>query len=121
MKLIRTAILILLILLALAAGAAKVMQMPQELEFFSTTLGLGATVVVAFGALQMLAGVLMTFAKTRLPGALLLDVTLVFSAALVFISGNISFGLVSLVPVVLNSLLIVDMLMARSRLRETQL
>lgn len=117
MKNARLAVLILLILLGLAAGAAKVMKMPQELEFFGA-VGLNSMGVTILGAAQMLGGLLMLFGKTRLPGALLLDVTLLLSAAVVFISGDIGFGILSLVPVVLNSLLIMDLLVQRARRNE---
>lgn len=121
MKHARIAVLVLLIALAFAAGAAKIMKMPQEVEFFQTTVGMNATAVVVLGVLQVLAGLLLTAAGTRLAGALLLDITLVFSAVVVFMSGNIPFGLISLVPVVLTSLLIMEQLAAKQRLRETQL
>ncbi len=121
MKHVRTIILVLLTALAFAAGAAKIMKMPQELAFFQDTIGMNAMAVVVLGALQVLAAVLLIFARSRLAGALLLDITLVFSAVVVFLSGNIPFGLISLIPVVLTSLLIVDQLAARQRLQETKL
>jgi len=115
MKHAKTAVLVLLIALAIAAGAAKVMRMPQELEFFKNTLGLGANAVVLFGAAQLLAAVLMLFVKTRLPGALLLDITLVVSTAILFLAGDINKGLISIVPVVLNSMLIFDLVRQKSQ------
>ncbi len=115
MKHARIAVLVLLIALAFAAGAAKIMKMPQEVEFFQDTIGMNAVAVVGLGVLQVLAGLLLIATRTRLGGALLLDITLVFSAVVVFMSGNISFGLISLVPVVLTSLLIMEQLAARQR------
>ena len=121
MKYARIAVLVLLIALAFAAGAAKIMKMPQEVEFFHATIGMNTVAVVGLGVLQALSGLLLIFTRTRLAGALLLDITLLFSAVVVFLSGNIPFGLISLVPVVLTSLLIMDQLATRARLRESQL
>lgn len=120
MAFVRSAILVLLIALALAAGAAKILKMPQEIAFFSEAIGMNATAVAGLGVVQALSGLLLMFARTRLIGAILLDVTLFFSAVVVFLSGNIPFGLISLVPVILTSLLIVEQLSAKTRLREFQ-
>ncbi len=117
----KTIVLILLIILAIAAGAAKVMKMPQELEFFGNAVGMNAMGVVILGALQLLSALLLLFVKTRLPGALLLDLTLIFSTAVLFIAGDIPKALMSLVPVILNSMLIFDLLVQRTRLSETRL
>ncbi len=121
MKHAKTIVLILLIILAIAAGAAKVMKMPQELEFFGNAVGMNAMGVVILGALQLLSALLLLFVKTRLPGALLLDLTLIFSTAVLFIAGDIPKALMSLVPVILNSMLIFDLLVQRTRLSETRL
>lgn len=121
MKTLRLTVLILLILIALSAGTAKVLKTPHEVEFLNTALGFGVIHVVILGGLQLLAGLMLMFVKTRLPGAMLLDITLLLSAAALFIYGDIKMALFSLVPVVLNSLLIMDLLVLRSREQETRL
>ena len=121
MKYVRIAVIVLLVALALAAGAAKIMKMPQEIEFFHNTIGMSVMAVVALGVVQVLSGLMLALQKTRLQGAMLLDITLLLSAVVVFMSGNIPFGLISLVPVVLTSWIIFDLLVTRSRLSATQL
>jgi len=64
-------------------------------------MGYSAEFVVAFGACQFLGALLMVFQKTRLAGALVLGLTLFLSCIVVFMSGNIVFGVVSLVPVIM--------------------
>ena len=90
-----------LVLLGIAAGVAKMMQMPQEMAFFQDTLGFSADLIVAFGALQFFSGLMMVFKKTRLAGSLILGLTLFLSCIVIFMSGNIAFGLVSAIPVIM--------------------
>ncbi|MGI9222550.1 MAG: hypothetical protein ACR2QS_16100 [Woeseiaceae bacterium] len=91
----------LLALLGVAAGVAKMMQVPQEMAFFQGELGFGSNTIVAFGALQFIGGLMIVFKKTRLAGSILLGLTLFLSSVVIFMSGNIGFGLVSLIPVVM--------------------
>ena len=55
MKLVQTIILVILILLSLAAGAAKLMQVPQEAQFFADA-GLGIAAMISLGAFQIVGG-----------------------------------------------------------------
>ena len=101
MQKLKTLNWILLALLGIAAGVAKMMQMPQEMAFFQDALGFSADLIVAFGALQFFSGLMMVFKKTRLAGSLILGLTLFLSCIVIFMSGNIVFGLISAVPVIM--------------------
>ncbi len=92
---------ILLALLGIAAGVAKMMQMPQEIAFFQGQLGFSSNTIVTFGAVQLIGGLMVVFKKTRLAGSILLGLTLFLSSIAIFMSGNIGFGLVSLIPVIM--------------------
>ena len=81
------------------------LRMPQELEFLQG-LGLSVPIIVAFGVVQLVGGILMVPTKTRRIGATVVALGFLASAILVFMSGNLPFGLVSLVPVVLAGLVI---------------
>ena len=107
MNLLRKINLVLLILLGGAAGLAKVTQAPPEIAFFAG-LGLGAMVVIIFGVLQLVGAVLLIFAKTRFIGAILLDVTFSLSVVMILMTGQISFALVSVVPVLMAGWVIYD-------------
>ena len=96
---------ILLALLGVAAGVAKMMQVPQEMAFFQGELGFGSNTIVTFGVLQFIGGLMIVFKKTRLTGAILLGLTLFLSSVVIFMSGKIVFGLVSLIPVLMADVL----------------
>jgi hypothetical protein len=100
MKALNTIVLIVLAVLSLLAGSAKVWRMPQEVEFLQG-VGLSTGVIIAFGALQVAGGILLLWPRTRRVGAVLVMTAFLLSAILVFLSGSLTFGLVSLVPVAL--------------------
>lgn len=91
-------VLVLLILLSLSSGVAKVLRLPQEVGFFEGA-GMTAPGLVAFGLVQVAAGLLMTLRRWRIMGAALAAVTFAVSAGLIFRDGQTAFGVVSLVPV----------------------
>lgn len=92
---------ILLALLGVAAGVAKMMQAPQEMAFFQGEMGFTTNVIVTFGFLQFVAGVMLVFQKTRLAGAILLGLTLFVSCVIVFMGGKTLLGVISIVPVLM--------------------
>ena len=106
MNRLKTLIWILLALLGVAAGVAKMLQSPQEMAFFHDQLGFNAEAIMAFGLLQFVAGVMLVFEKTRLVGAALLGVTLLLSSIAIFMAGQISFGVISLLPVLMADLVV---------------
>jgi len=105
MKIVNGLIVALIALLSIAAGLAKVMQTPQEMEFLQG-LGLSPIVIVVFGLVQVAGGVLLAPIKTRMPGAVLAATAFVISTALLFIGGNLMFGLVSVIPIALAGVII---------------
>jgi hypothetical protein len=106
MNRLKTLIWILLALLGVAAGVAKMLQAPQEMAFFHDQLGFNAEAIMAFGLLQLVAGIMLVFTKTRLVGAALLGVTLLLSSIVIFMAGQIGFGVVSLLPVLMADLVV---------------
>jgi len=104
MNRLKTFIWILLALLGVAAGVAKMLQTPQEMAFFQGEMGFSVEAIMAFGLLQLVAGVMLVFKKTRLLGAVLLGMTLFLSSIVIFVAGNIGFGLISLLPVLMADL-----------------
>lgn len=98
MKIVNIVLIILISLLSVAAGLAKVMQVPQEMEFL-TGFGLSTSAILTFGVVQVLGGVLLAIPRFRLSGAILIIIAFLLSAILVFLGGNLSFGFVSILPV----------------------
>jgi hypothetical protein len=106
MNKLKTLVWILLALLGVAAGIAKMLQSPQEMAFFQGEMGFSAEAIMAFGLLQFIAGVMLVFKKARLIGAALLGVTLLLSSIVIFLTGEISFGVISLIPVLMADLVV---------------
>ena len=92
--------LVLLVVLSIASGVAKVMKLPDELEFFQQA-GFSELGLVLFGVVQLLAGLLISFTKSRKIAAITLATTYIVSTLLIFMSGNLPFGVFSLLPVVM--------------------
>ena len=105
MKIVNIVIIAIIALLSIAAGLAKVMQNQQEMEFLQS-FGLSSFLIVAFGLIQIAGGVLLVPRKTRMTGGVLAALALLVSAVLIFVGGNLVFGLVSLIPVALACLII---------------
>jgi hypothetical protein len=105
MKIFYYVLLTIVALLSIAAGIAKVMQTPKEVEFLQS-FGLSAVFITIFGAVQIVGGLLLCYKKGRLQGAIIVGLGLLMSSALLFISGNVEFGMVSLLPIVLTAVII---------------
>ena len=104
MRFLKTIILIVLTLMSLSAGAAKVRLMPHEAEFFAQA-GLAVTWLYPLGALQILGAGLAAFSKFRYWGLILIAAGLLISAVVIFMTGNMFFTVVSLIPAALAGLL----------------
>ena len=99
MTYLKFAVFFILAALGLAAGAAKMMQMPQEVAFFAAS-GLSTAPLVVFGAAQLIGGIFMIFRSYRFWGALILALTFAFSTAMLYRHGTAAMTLVSALSVV---------------------
>lgn len=97
MKILNVIIVSLMSLLSISAGFAKIMQVPQEMTFL-ISFGLSTTTILIFGIVQVIGGLLLAIPKTRLVGATLIIIAFLLSTILVLLSGNLPFGLVSMLP-----------------------
>lgn len=105
MRFVRVLIITIVVLLSVAAGLAKVMEAPQEVEFLQS-VGLSTPLIILFGLIQIVAAVLLVSQKTRMVGASLAALAFAVSSVLIFVAGNLSFGLVSILPVLLACIII---------------
>ena len=105
LKIVNILIIAIVALLSIAAGLAKVMQTQQEMEFLQS-FGLSSALIVAFGLVQISGGVLLVPGKTRILGAVLAALAFVVSTVLIFVGGNLVFGLVSMLPIALACVII---------------
>ena len=99
MKMITIFFIAVTALISIAAGAAKIFQAPQELEFLQS-FGLSVTQIAVFGVVQFVGGILVILPKTRVVGSLLAMIALTLSTFFIFRSGNLQFGVFSLLPIV---------------------
>lgn len=100
MRILFGIVLTLLILLALSSGVTKVILMQQDVDFFGK-YGFTNPVLIAYGALQILGGVLLIIPKCRLYGAIVVAVTFLVSAIVLFVDGNYPVFLITLVATAL--------------------
>lgn len=105
MKNLFTVNLVLVTLLGIAAAIPKLLRLPQEVTFFGN-VGLPEGAVLLFGLVQLAGGMLLVVRRTRPWGAAVTAATFLASAVMVFLSGNTVFGLVSILPVLMASLVL---------------
>ena len=105
MKAVSIGILAILTLLAVSSGITKILLMPQDVDFFGK-YGFSDPLLIAYGSVQLLGGLLLVFTKTRFAGAAIVAVTFLVSLALLLMDGNVP---VSIVTAVATLLLVVVM------------
>jgi len=105
MKIAFTVVLTILTLLAISSGITKLLLMQQDVEFFAR-YGFSDAMIIAFGAIQLIGGILMPLRKTRFIGAVVVASTFIVSLVLLLIDGNLP---VSIITVVMTLLLFVVM------------
>jgi len=100
MKIVSTIILIVLILLAVSSGSTKVALMQQDVEFFGK-YGFSNSLLIAYGLVQVIGGVLMVFKKTRFVGAAIVAITFLTSLAVLLMEGSLPVSAVTIVALLL--------------------
>lgn len=100
MKIVFTIILAILSLLAISSGIAKIMLMQQDVDFFGK-YGFSDVMLIAFGLIQLLGGLLLVFTKTRFIGAAIVAVTFLLSLVLLLMDGNMPVSIITLIATLL--------------------
>ena len=100
MKIVFTIILAILTLLAISSGITKIMLLPQDVDFFGR-YGFSNPVLIAYGAVQVIGGVLLPFKKMRFVGAAIVAVTFLVSLVVLLMDGNIPVSVVTIVMTLL--------------------
>lgn len=113
MKILKNVNLVLITLLSITAGISKIILTPQEVEFFQNA-GLGEPVVIIFGIVQMIVGVLLIIGKVRKWGAIFVALMFALSTIMIFINGMIGFGVFSILPIILTGFIIRESLRKES-------
>lgn len=100
MKIASTIILVILIFLAVAAGIGKAALMQQDVEFFGK-YGFSGPILMAFGLVQIIGGVLLVFSRTRFVGAAIVAITFLISLVVLLMDGNIPVSIITFVVTLL--------------------
>ncbi len=99
MKIAYKIMIVILIILALSSGSTKVMLMPQEVEFFGA-YGFTNTILIIFGASQVVGGALMIPLKTRMYGSIIVAITFIVSLVVLFLAGSLVPAVITLIATV---------------------
>lgn len=86
--------LVVLVFLAVSSGTTKVLLMPQDVEFFGQ-YGFSDPILIAYGLVQCVGGVLLAIPETRIFGAVIVAITFLISAVVLVISGDVSIALLT--------------------------
>ncbi len=96
MKIVSTIILVVLILLAVSSGITKVALMQQDVDFFGK-YGFSNPILIVYGLVQIIGGLLMVFRRTRFSGAAVVAVTFLISLAVLLMEGNLPVSIATIV------------------------
>ena|SRR3989338_4820509 len=105
MKILFNVILAILVFLVVSAGITKIMLMQQDVEFFGK-YGFTNPILIAYGVVQLLGGILLVLPKTRIIGAILVAITFLISAVVLVMAGNIPVAIITLICVLLLGFII---------------
>jgi len=105
MKILFYVILIILVFLAVSSGITKIILMQQDVNFFGQ-FGFTDTILIVYGATQLVGGILLALRKTRVIGAIVVAITFMISAIILAMSGNIPVTIITLICVSLLGFII---------------
>lgn len=89
--------------LAISSGVTKIALMPQDVEFFGR-YGFSNPLLIAFGATQLIGGVLLPFKRTRIFGAAIVAITFLISLVVLLMDGNIPVSIATIVATLLSGM-----------------
>lgn len=101
MKILNIVLVAMIALLSIAAGVAKVIESPQEVQFLQG-FGFNSMLIIAYGVVQIVGGILLAIPKTIKLGAIIIMLAFALSTLLIFIGGYTMYALASLLPIVLT-------------------
>lgn len=84
-----------LVLLSVATGVTKLIALPEEMALFRGA-GFPDLLTYVFGGVQVVGGLLLVPARTRRVGAAIMTATFAVATAILFLAGNLMFGVVSI-------------------------
>lgn len=104
MKVVSMIILIVLFLLAVSSGITKIMLMQQEVDFFGQ-YGFSDPILMGFGLIQLVGGLLLVLKRTRFVGAAIVATTFLISLVVILMEGNVPVGIATVIAITLSIIL----------------
>jgi hypothetical protein len=100
MDIVLKVILAVLVFLAVSSGVTKIMLTPQDVEFFGA-YGFSDPILIAYGAAQVVGGVMLIIRRTRFTGAVIVAITFAISAIVLVVAGKIMVAIVTVVAILM--------------------
>ena len=100
MKIALAILIVILTFLAVISGVTKIALMPQDVEFFGR-YGFSNAMLIAFGAAQLIGGILLPLKKTRFAGATMIASTFLVSLVILLMDGNMPISIVTAIATLL--------------------
>lgn len=96
-KIFKYVLLALLVLMSFMAGIAKLTEMPHEVEFFELA-SISSALLFPFGVFQLFGAAFAVNPKTRKMGLINMAVAFLTSVVLIYLSGDVVFAVMSIIP-----------------------
>ena len=106
-KILFTIILAILIFLAVSSGVTKVALMQQDVEFFGK-YGFSNPILIIYGLVQILGGIMLMLKKTRFVGAAIVAITFLISLVVLLMEGNIPVSIVTVIATILLGVIMIQ-------------
>lgn len=95
--------LVILVFLATSSGIAKIILMPQEVEFFGS-YGFTNPILISYGVMSLIGALLLIANKTRLYGAIIVSIVFFISAVVLILDKNIPFTIFTFIALLMLGL-----------------
>ena len=100
MKKILIVNLLILVFLAISSGITKIILMEQDVAFFGK-YGFTNPILIAYGAIQLIGGIMLIIQKTRFVGAIIVSITFLISAVVLIMDRNLSVTIFTFIAMLL--------------------
>jgi len=107
MKYFMLALVAVLTFLAVTSGVTKIMLMPQDVEFFGK-YGFSNPILMIYGAIQLIGGILIPIKKTRFIGTAIVVLTFLVSLAVLILDGNVPVSIITVIATLLAGFVMVQ-------------
>ena len=112
-----TILAFLIAALSIAAGIAKVLLVPDEVQFLGG-FGFSEVSIITYGSIQTLGGILFVVPASSIVGAIIVILAFSLGTVLLLLSGSLTFSLVSMLPIILTIFVMFRKLRSKPQAKE---